>query len=154
VRFDDGETPFDCSSVAQVGRAVVAILSEGNVEKTANQYVYVRSGRFTQNQVLGILERESGQQWTVVPNEAEALRLQGVAIWDKVMKEHGGRLSDLSENEELQMSIHMIVGGLIMGKWAQFGDKAQRWMKELGLEEETLDAIVAKATREAVAASA
>lgn len=114
VKFDDGETPFDCSSVAQVGRAAVAVLSEEHLERTKNQYVYVRSGRLTQNRVLEILERESGQNWTVVPNQAETMRLQGIAGWDKWTKKEGKSLGELIDNSEFQMSLAMIVGGLIM----------------------------------------
>lgn len=153
VKFDDGETAFSCSSVAQVGRMVVAVLSEEHVDKTKNQYVYVKSGRLTQNQVLQILERESGQGWTVLPNQAETLRLQGVAIWDKWTKEEGKSPEDLSDNADFQMGLHMIVGGLIMGKWGAFDEKAEAWMSKLGVAEEDIDALMSKATRKALASS-
>lgn len=153
VRFDDGEQVFDCSSQAQVGRAVVAVLKEENLPKTRDQYVYVHSGRTTQNRVLEIFEQETGQEWTVVPHEAEKLRLQGVEMWDKWTKEGGKAIEELGTNEEWMMSVHMIIGGLIMGKWAMWEEKAQRWMKELGLEEEDLDKVIAHATREAMSAS-
>lgn len=130
------------------------MLLEGNLEKTENQYVYVRSGRLTQNRVLEILERESRETWTVVPSRADALRLQGVAIWDKWTKQEGKSPKELSDNAEFQMGVGMMVGGLIMGTWGVFEDKAKHWMDELGLAEEDLDAVLSQATREIVSASA
>ena len=121
--------------------------------ETKNQYVYVKSGRLTQNRVLGILERESGEKWSIVPHQAETLRLQGVAVWDKWTKQEGKSPEELSDSAEFQMGIHMIVGGLIMGKWGVFDEKAKAWMAKLGLVEEDIDAVLSQATKRAIASS-
>lgn len=113
----------------------------------------MRSGRLTQNKVLEILQRETEQAWTVVPNEAETLRTQGIALWNKWTNEKGLDMAKLGQIDEWRLSVHMIVGGLIMGRWAMWEDKAQWWMKELGLEEEDLEKVLTEATKEAMAAS-
>lgn len=46
-----------------IGRAVAAILA--NEEKTADKYLNIGSPIFTQNQVLAIVERETGEKWNV-----------------------------------------------------------------------------------------
>lgn len=54
--YDDGKTEYEATNVAQIGRAVAAILSAEHLEETKNEYVYINSFTVTQNELLGILE--------------------------------------------------------------------------------------------------
>lgn len=63
VIYDSGNEPVQGSNLSFIGRAVVAILSQP--EKTANQYLSIASFNPSQNQILEILERETGEKWNV-----------------------------------------------------------------------------------------
>ncbi|KAH6654297.1 hypothetical protein BKA67DRAFT_592489 [Truncatella angustata] len=60
--IDSGNTPFFASNLSFIGKAVAAILK--NADKTANQYLSIASFTITQNQLLKIVEEESGTKWT------------------------------------------------------------------------------------------
>jgi hypothetical protein len=60
-----GNTPVSESNLAQIGRALVAILSPGHLTETKNKYVYIESHTLTQNEILAALEKVSGKKWTV-----------------------------------------------------------------------------------------
>lgn len=65
VVFDGGETEFEATNVVQIGRAIAAALAPGNIDKTKNQYVYINSFTLTQNKVLAVLEKVTGQKFEV-----------------------------------------------------------------------------------------
>lgn len=54
---------MQASNLNFIGRVVAAILA--NEEKTANKYLNIGSPTFTQNEVLAIVERETGTKWKV-----------------------------------------------------------------------------------------
>jgi len=54
--FDGGDVAFEATNLAQIGRAVVAVLSPEHLDETANQYVYINSFTITQNQILKLFE--------------------------------------------------------------------------------------------------
>ena len=55
-----------------IGQAVAAVLQ--HLDETANKYIEITSFTPTQNEVLRILEEETGAQWTV--NHIDATELQ------------------------------------------------------------------------------
>ncbi|OTB17510.1 hypothetical protein K445DRAFT_316127 [Daldinia sp. EC12] len=61
--YDSGDEPVQASNLAFIGKAVVAILSQP--EKTANQYLTIASFNPSQNQILKIVEEETGEKWKV-----------------------------------------------------------------------------------------
>ncbi|KAI0881399.1 NAD(P)-binding protein [Annulohypoxylon maeteangense] len=63
VIYDSGNEPVQGSNLAFIGRAVVAILSQP--QKTANQYLSIASFNPSQNQILEILENETGEKWKI-----------------------------------------------------------------------------------------
>ncbi|KAI1459812.1 NAD(P)-binding protein [Annulohypoxylon moriforme] len=63
VIYDSGNEPVQASNLAFIGRAVAAILSQP--EKTANQYFSIASFNPSQNQILEIAEKETGEKWKV-----------------------------------------------------------------------------------------
>jgi nucleoside-diphosphate-sugar epimerase len=63
--YDGGDVPFEATNLAQIGRAVAAILSDKHLEGTTNQYVYVNSCTVTQNQLLKMFEEVSGLKFEV-----------------------------------------------------------------------------------------
>ncbi|KAI1086792.1 NAD(P)-binding protein [Rostrohypoxylon terebratum] len=63
IIYDSGNEPVQGSNLSFIGRAVAAILSRP--EKTANQYLSIASFNPSQNQILEILESETGEKWKV-----------------------------------------------------------------------------------------
>ncbi|KAI1638368.1 hypothetical protein F4809DRAFT_600540 [Biscogniauxia mediterranea] len=61
--YDSGNEPVQVSNLPFIGRAVAAILS--NPSKTANKYLTIASFNPTQNEILDILEKETGEKWKV-----------------------------------------------------------------------------------------
>ncbi|KAG9258059.1 uncharacterized protein F5Z01DRAFT_692993 [Emericellopsis atlantica] len=151
VKFDDGNTPFDASSHAQVGKAIVATLLPENREATKNQHIFIRSFRLTQNQVLEIFEKTTGSPWTVVPNSIGDVGKQGRAIYDEITRDGG--ISAAAVHPELGGKLLLSVGLMIsagifgLGNWCQFEDKAKFWMNKLGLEDEDPVEVLSKAIR-------
>lgn len=59
--FDSGDALFSPTTFNLVGQAVAAILSKE--EQTRNQYLAVSSFTTSQNQLLKILEEQTGEEW-------------------------------------------------------------------------------------------
>lgn len=75
VIFDGGNTEYEAITFDQIGRAVAATLTD-NFEETKNSFVYVNSFTVTQNQILGILEKVTGDRFEIQHLEsAELTRL-------------------------------------------------------------------------------
>ncbi|KAL7272794.1 hypothetical protein RUND412_004381 [Rhizina undulata] len=72
--FDGGDRQFSTSKLADVGRAVVGILA--HPAETRNRLVYVHSAVVTQNQLLAIYEKQTGEKWTVVNVDTVELERQ------------------------------------------------------------------------------
>ena len=58
IVFDDGESKFSVTNLAQIGLSVVRVLQR--LEETKNKYLFVQSFLTTQNQIVAGLERELG----------------------------------------------------------------------------------------------
>ncbi|KAI1407157.1 NAD(P)-binding protein [Hypoxylon sp. FL1857] len=63
VIYDSGNEPVQASNLAFIGRAIAAVLSQP--DKTANQYFSIASFNPSQNQILEIVEAETGERWNV-----------------------------------------------------------------------------------------
>ena len=72
---DGGKTRFTASNVAQIGRALIAVLSYAT--ETANKVVFVESFTTTQLEVLAALEKATGEKWKVVSANSGDIRAEG-----------------------------------------------------------------------------
>ncbi|KAE8445916.1 hypothetical protein EG329_012695 [Mollisiaceae sp. DMI_Dod_QoI] len=61
--FDSGNEPFTGTNLPFIGRAIAGILSHPS--ETANKYLDVASFITTQNELLSLLEEQSGAKWKV-----------------------------------------------------------------------------------------
>lgn len=61
--YDSGNEPYQASNLPFIGKAIAAVLQ--HPEQTVNRYISVASFNPTQNQVLEIVERLTGEKWTV-----------------------------------------------------------------------------------------
>lgn len=71
---DRGETPFTTSNAAQIGRALIAVLS--HAAETANKLVFVESFTTTQIEILAALEKATGEKWKVAHKKSEDIRAE------------------------------------------------------------------------------
>jgi len=68
--WDDGKAKFSTSTLATVGKAVAAALSDP--QATANKYITIASHTVSQNEILEELEGLTGEKWKVsLKNTAE-----------------------------------------------------------------------------------
>lgn len=69
--YDDGKAVFSATSLRQIGLTVVNSLKKE--ELTKNQYVYVSGFQTTQEEILKVAEKVTGQKWTVTNASAKEL---------------------------------------------------------------------------------
>ncbi|KAI0599094.1 hypothetical protein F4775DRAFT_139213 [Biscogniauxia sp. FL1348] len=74
--YDSGDEPVQASNLHFIGKAVAAILA--NPDKTANKYLSVASFNPTQNQILDIVQKETGESWKVTHVATAELEKIGV----------------------------------------------------------------------------
>lgn len=61
--YDSGNEPFQTTNTGLIAKAVASILK--HPQETANKYLSIASFQPTLNQVLQIVEDETGSKWTV-----------------------------------------------------------------------------------------
>ncbi|KAH7014045.1 hypothetical protein B0J12DRAFT_689591 [Macrophomina phaseolina] len=76
--WDDGEALFSTNTRATIGKALVAILSDKNLDKTKNQYVYLSSYITSQKEILAICEKVTGTKWKIVERVDASERMKKV----------------------------------------------------------------------------
>ncbi|RDH29242.1 NAD(P)-binding protein [Aspergillus welwitschiae] len=128
--YDNGTIPASVSTLAQIGRALVAVLQ--NPEATGNQYVYVESFTVTQKQILGALEKATGKEWKVTDVDFEPL------IQESTERFKGGDFSAVLALL-LAAALARFPDGPY-GSWEQVSGGS--WNKRLGIEHEDLDEVV------------
>ena len=124
--FDGGDIPYEATNLDQVGRAIAKSLK--NPEATRNEYVYVNSFTVTQNQVVGALERATGEKFEISHGTVEGLWQDGAT-----QVKEGQLLGTLA-----------MLAGAIYGKGglANFSVTKGLWNEKLGLPQEDLDAFI------------
>lgn len=124
--YDGGNTPYEATTLDQVGRAIAKSLK--NPELTRNQFVYVNSFTVTQNEVLRVLEKITGDNFTVSQSTVADL-------WQ-------GGATQLKEGQP--MGILAMIAGTIYGKGglANYSVDKGLWTEKIGLEQENLDEVL------------
>ena len=81
--YDGGDTPFSTTTMATVGRAVVAVLD--HYEETANRAIYIHDIAITQNELaamaLEATKSFSGKEWLVKHENTAELEAEAKAEW-------------------------------------------------------------------------
>lgn len=126
VFWVDGAAKFVGTNLTTVGKALVAILSDENYEKTMNEYVSIGSHVQSQQDILESLRRVTGEEWPVVARN-------GLDDFIKASREKLAQ-GDGSAPPNLLM-------GILFGK-GQLGVYGPLWNDTLGLPEENLDGTV------------
>ena len=119
--FHSGDRPVEATTVNQVCRAIIGTLR--NPDTTRNTHIHVNSFTVTQNQILAVLERLTGDSFEVSHESSEALAVRG--------KEH-------LEQGDLDQGYPGVVTVVAYGPWCflNFGERPTKWKKALGLNKE------------------
>lgn len=119
--YDSGDETFTGTNLYFIGQTIAAVLK--HPEQTANKYIEVASFITSQNELLKLLEEETGTEWTV----------------ERKQTEYYGKLAD----EKLAKGDYSAFGDYL--KVILFGDgkgtcpkEADLANKELGLPKEDL----------------
>ena len=145
--FDGGDVRYEASNVAQVGRAVAAVLAPQNLAATRNRYVFVNSFTTTQNEVLRALERHcgGGARFEVTHVSAREVAELGRGQLEK------GEWVELGGGRYLRGSAEMIFAAIYGdgGVNCYSGVEGEGlWNRRLGLEEgESVDETVRRVVK-------
>ncbi|KAK4936576.1 hypothetical protein LTR10_022563 [Elasticomyces elasticus] len=134
--YDGGDVPFEATNLAQIGRAVTAILSAEHLDETANRYIYINSFTISQNQMLKTFQDLSGNAFEV--NHAKKQEAQTVA-------EEKMRAGPSDEEAFGRGNYEGIV--LLMlnhGGFCEFSKTKGLWNDKLGLPHENVDETLEK----------
>ncbi|KAF2190416.1 NAD(P)-binding protein [Zopfia rhizophila CBS 207.26] len=88
--FDEGKGAFSSTNLRQIGIALIKVLEKPDITK--NKYIYVSSFDTTQNEILPVVEKLSGQKWTVKNVTSQELITSGN---EKLKKQDFSGISDL-----------------------------------------------------------
>ncbi|ORZ31980.1 hypothetical protein BCR44DRAFT_1404898, partial [Catenaria anguillulae PL171] len=128
--INDGNARVSGTSLASVGKAVVAVLQ--HADKAVNQRIAVSDTTFTQNELLAEVQRQVGGDagaWTVSHTPLEQVKQEGFA-----------KLSDPSHIGVLYLIKAAIFSGTEASYWVAGKDHSA----EFGLKQRTLKDIVAQ----------
>ncbi|EKG09261.1 NmrA-like protein [Macrophomina phaseolina MS6] len=128
--WDDGEAFFSANTRAIIGKALVAILSDKNLEKTKNQYVYLGSYTTSQKQILSICEKVTSSKWKIVERVDASERMK------KVHEE--------MKNNDFSSALDLLCVATY-GKEKEFCKWENAWNEKLGLAEQSLEEDIAAA---------
>lgn len=79
--YDDGKAVFSTTNLHQVGITLIRSLEKA--ELTKNQFVYVNSFQTSQKEILALIERVTGEKWTVNHQTTAKLLEDGRARFQK-----------------------------------------------------------------------
>lgn len=79
--YDDGKAVFSTTNLHQVGITLIRSLEKA--ELTKNQFVYVNSFQTSQKEILDLVERVTGEKWTVNHQTTAKLLEDGRARFQK-----------------------------------------------------------------------
>jgi uncharacterized protein YbjT (DUF2867 family) len=121
--YDDGKGTFSATNLSTVALAVVRALKKP--ELTENQYVYVSGIDTTQNEILAMIEKVTGEKFTVTHGTTKELAAHGNA---KIAK---GDYSGIIE----------LLQAVTFGAEEELGylKKAKEWNEKLGLPKDDLE---------------
>ena len=159
--FDGGNVPFEASSLSQVAKTIVTILSPEHLEMTKNQYVFTHSATLTQNSLLSVFEKLTGSDWSTTEHSVQAINTTGKDSFTRLTNNKS--LGELRKDETLeglgdvldfQISIVMMIssGCFGLGGGNQFGEKAKYWTRQLELAEEDVESVLREALADQIPA--
>ncbi|KAI1628043.1 hypothetical protein EDD37DRAFT_624079 [Exophiala viscosa] len=123
--FDGGDITFEATNLAQIGRAVTAVLSAEHVEETANQYIYINSFTISQNQMLKTFQNLTGNAFQVT----HAKKQEAQTVADEKIR--GGPSDEEAWRRGNYEAIVLLM--LNNGGFCEFSKTKGLWNDRLGL---------------------
>jgi len=133
--FDNGTYEYEATNTEQIARAVVAVLNPQHLEETKNQYVYINSFTVTQKQVLGTLEKITGDKFAVQHLEAGELSRRSL-LKMKSPESHGLVEDAKYDSIEFGVILAAIYGS---GRFNNYSKTRELWNERLGLPREDVE---------------
>ncbi|KAK3045251.1 hypothetical protein LTS18_014221, partial [Coniosporium uncinatum] len=133
VIYNTGDEHYCGANLERIAEGIVKTLQRP--EETKNQFVYVRSHRTTQNEVIALLEKFTGDKWKIEKARTEEATAKGKEL--------------LKEGDGLFGLMYTVLGALYgVPSLSDFEEKAQYWLKKLDMEEEDLEETVRRVVEE------
>jgi len=144
--FDDGNTPFEASTIDTAAKGVVSTILPEHIDSTRNQFVHVHSTLYTPNKLFGYLTKYTNTtdaDWEIKHENISEVAARG----QKAFREEatsGAPPEVFTKTTKFQSAlINMISAGLMgNGGVNQFGEKTGYWMEKFGMEEEDPEKII------------
>lgn len=133
IIYDSGTEHFTGTTLHGIGQSVAGVLQ--NPAETANRFVMVRSIKTCQNEILEAFESATGKKWAVRRSTTKELFEEG-----RRKKAEGDR----------GWVLDLVVGQLFdvgVGRCVLAGERGESDSGLLGVGEETVGGVVAKALR-------
>ena len=132
--FDGGDIPYEATNIAQIARAVAAVLTPKNYDQTSNQYVFINSFTVTQSQVLVKLEEVTGTKFNVTNVKAAEVFKEGHAqLATGIVETLGNSKYQKGSLPLIEAEIYNLHG---MNRYSQ---TKGLWNDRLGLPQESLE---------------
>ncbi|EMF13076.1 NmrA-like family protein [Sphaerulina musiva SO2202] len=139
--LDDGNTTWSASTLDQIALATVGVLQRP--EETRNRMLYIQSFCVSQNEVLRAFERatssSSGSSSGDGNDEGGEKKWKVTKLDSKVYREEKVKKRDEGDKQAIEDLVWLL--GALDANWEDRKDFA---MKDLGLENEDLDEVVRK----------
>lgn len=147
--FDGGGTKHEATTSAQLGRAIISIISSEELShKTENQYIFINSFTTTQDQILNLIEQFTGRPFRRMSVETRVLFDDGRSIMDSKGGSDAYRAFQPHINRPYPKGVSEMIlagfyGGEDFGSLNQYSIRSKDlWNKVLGLPTEDLDETV------------
>ncbi|KAK5940606.1 hypothetical protein PMZ80_007023 [Knufia obscura] len=144
--FNDGNVPFETSTLDTAARAIVGTILPEHIESTKNQYIHVHSAVYTPNQLFGYLKKYTNTtdaDWKIKHVDVGDMAARGQKAFGEEASS-GQPPEVFTKSDKFQGAIgDMIVAGLMgNGGVNQFGEKTGYRMGKFGIEEGDAEGIV------------
>ncbi|KAK5079769.1 hypothetical protein LTR70_009184 [Exophiala xenobiotica] len=144
--FDDGNTPFETSTIDNAARAVVSTVLPEHFDRTRNEFIHVHSAVYTPNQLLRYLKKYTNTtdaDWKIKHEKIGEMAARGQKAFQEEATS-GAPPEVFTKSQKFQGAIINMISAGLMGNGCvnQFGEKTGYWMERFGLKEEDPEQIV------------
>ena len=131
--YDSGDQSYEATNLRQIARAITSVLK--HPEETKNKHIYINSFTLSQNQVLAIIEKQSGEKFEVTKMTTKDVRDEGYRN---------------TENGNLDLGFPQVVTSAIYGYGGLNNFSANKGLANelLGLPKENLEETIAEVLKE------
>ena len=139
--LNQGVTRHELTNLNQIGKAIAASLTPEHYEETSNQYVFINSFTVTQNEIVGELEKATGEPFTRIRTDSKELAAKSLKEFHESMENNDFELLGGANYAKGSLGLIMCACVADHGGLSHYSEKGL-WNERLGLPEENLSATV------------